>query len=487
MARQFEWELSNTHISYPFEANVEPEDMKAVFADALIMDGSDVDKRIFMNLFTYDPGAETASIDLRYDDYSTFFVGATADVYTYGQWIVVRFISEDERKEVVILLNADEIDGLYSVYPMNAVFVSRVTDRPADRVRSITVKDGVTETTHILTGDVEFVAGYNVQLETLGTMDISNGRTASVVNVSAVSGTGMGLVPSECAPDDVLRTLNGVGPDEGGNVSFTPTGCYRYVFDKTMYTDTEITITGNQITMYNDCYPCCECEDYSRVYKGMTRLYNRGRNTGLRFARMIGTTGAPPEFPGTDYKGLRAEMEYERQQRRLRAMDIFLRPSAGYIMGVEFVFKNNIPGEPLAMDLDIEMTVFKPEGDTTDFDPKLGLIIPESVYVFNSSRGFPWERRRIDQVFPEYSDLTDPNQPVLLNVTRTNDEGEEEPEVILGTEYMAVFFEIYFPDDASPEHEAGVEIMLETPFFKPYELSKTEEILEPFDGVETDE
>jgi hypothetical protein len=482
VARQFEWESSNTHISYPFEPQVDPIDLQEVFADAIIMDGSGENQLIRMHEFDYG----TSTIDLRYLDGTTFLIGAAESVDTYGDWAVMRFADEPNSREAMFLINV----GAASPYPVSAVdavLVARVVDRPAARVRTIEVTDGVTDIVHVLSGDVEFVAGYNMVITPQALSKLFDNRNANTMTLSIVAGAGMGRVPSECEPDGTLKTINGVGPDDSGNVNLTPRGCYRYVRPEDGYSETLISILNHRIVLYNDCYPCCECEDYSRVYKGMDRLYNRGRNIGLRFSNIIGTNSVvgPPPIPGTGYKGLRDDMEEERSKRAIPAMDIFLRPSPGYIMGVQLYFKNNRPGVSLNMD---ELNILfrlanSPEG-REGFDATLGELIPDSIYVLNSSDGSMWAHRTAAQVFPE---LVNFQSPVDLKLTYTPEPTEEEPEppdepVILdGTQYIIVFFEIYFGNtDVEDGDFAGAG--LESPTFLPNDLVKFETLIKPFDG-----
>lgn len=480
MARQFEWEHSNLQIAYPFEPHNDL--FGAVgFADALILDASNTQKRVKLEELVIDPPNST--IDIMYDDNTQFFDGAyESDVVSFGKWVVIKFYSNVERKSVTLMIHEDEVGSYPFVFSLShATFVARVTEKTAKRIDSITVKDNVTDITHVFSEPCKLVAGNNLDIPLITTTAPIQ-RVGSVLRFNVVPGAGLGRDDGDCNPENVLRTLSGVGPDATGNVSLVPIGCYRETRPNTWYTPNNIRISPYTIQLFNDCYPCCECEDYSNVYKGMDRLYLRGRNIGLRLANVIGTVSPSPTEDGTGYKGLREEMEEERQAREIPRMDIFLRPSAGFILGVELLFKNNRPGVTLDMsEVEIEFTMENPEG--SEFDAKQGELIPDSIYVLNSSRGVKWERRVVSEVFVDFVNFLN---PVELSFTYTPEsEPDPGPELLDGTQYLSVFFEVYFGNvenvGVAVDDEVGVG--LDSPTFLPVEkLVKYETLIPPFDG-----
>ena len=254
-----------------------------------------------------------------------------------------------------------------------------------------------------------------------------------------------------------------------------------------------MTISESVIQMFNDCYPCCECEDFGNVYTAMNRLYGRGRNIGLRLANVIGTPSPGPGVSGTGYKGLREDMEDERQLRAIPRMDIFLRPSPGYILGVQLIFKNNRPGVPINMgndELEEPLVLVSMENNEEEgregFDAKTGELIPDSIYVMNSSRGNTWEHRTQSEVFPDYSANFLEDQALILTFTpeptEEEPEPEPEPEILEGTQTLSVFFEVYFGNGDVEDGDiagAGLDSAAYLPVDK---LVKFDKVVPPFDG-----
>jgi len=466
---QPDWEQDNTKIFYPFDIYADPA-LRALFADALIVDRSTkASMPVRLTALSVDAGnLPAATTTLLYADSTTFFTGTVTAATEFGSWITLRFVSPAYDREAVLLLSkkalATPVVGSY-----NSFFASRVLDFPDKRVSSIEVTD-MDNVTHVFTEPVELVAGYNMELAVDG----------SRVAMSAIAGAGAGLVPSDCEPDGLLRTINGAGPDTAGNVDILLKDCYRCAIPYIDYGMTSVTFSPYTLQLINDCYSCCDCEDYDRVYNGMNRLYNRGKNIGNRFRSILGG----PTLPEPGYNELRNDMEDERRKREIPSMLLFLRPSTGFVMGVQVVFRNNRAGVALNLaQMDAELRVEKSPDDMSPFNPLKGKIIPESLYVLNSSRNTQWERRTVDQVFPDYVDLEAANQPVIMNITRLDDNDDPVDEVVVGTEYVVVFFELYFSATALPENDVPVAVSIECGLFAPDTVAEEEKLVASFEGV----
>lgn len=118
----------------------------------------------------------------------------------------------------------------------------------------------VGETT-ISLGDVGLVAGYNMAIT----------REGQRITIAAGVGAGLGRRPGDCEDDEeeplpaILNRLGQAAPDEHGNVELIGGNCWRIVPDP----------ANNRLLFYNDCEPCCTCEDYARASNGVTKRLKR--------------------------------------------------------------------------------------------------------------------------------------------------------------------------------------------------------------------
>lgn len=105
----------------------------------------------------------------------------------------------------------------------------------------------------------QVIAGYNMQFTLEG----------GELEVDVVPGAGGGLVPCWYSVGEVIRTINRVPPDGHGNLRLTSDGCFRI-------SRTNDEIGGvpvlNALWFFNDCPPCCECFDYTKASRAVSRM-----------------------------------------------------------------------------------------------------------------------------------------------------------------------------------------------------------------------
>lgn len=186
------------------------------------------------------------------------------------------------------------------IEPDSAVLDERTIERMPARVLSLTVL------LDEITGPVEFVEGYNMQLAAAETLTSPGHRFRPQLTFAAIPGAGLGIFPG-CEPDPrPVRTLNGVGPTEGGDVFLAATDCY-FVRQPTSLTSTLPRRTRPNVTMSpgnttdddlpdaaagtttsaagwpvsdayahlllgNDCGACCTCQDYIDLAEYMNAI-----------------------------------------------------------------------------------------------------------------------------------------------------------------------------------------------------------------------
>jgi len=126
-------------------------------------------------------------------------------------------------------------------------------------VSGITVVNG-TERSEKLYGDIELIAGNNIQLSVVGVGEFS------AIRIDAISGAGL-VEDCACSNDHAdavpIRTVNGIAAQPDGNFNITTNRC--------------ITTTGilNGIKLDNTCAtPCCGCPELEAL---ATELGQMGR------------------------------------------------------------------------------------------------------------------------------------------------------------------------------------------------------------------
>lgn len=207
------------------------------------------------------------------------------------------------------VLQLSYVKSVEAVTPSEFTVMNEIDSRNLNqiplRVRTIRVQ-GVS-----YSGDIELVAGNNMELS-LAT-EVSGTRDIGSISFAATPGAGDGRTDGCLEPDDSIKTINKVGPDDGGNFLIDMSDCYRiqrpgqlgigiprdftpggaeFVSDMTSQLngqplafiagdDPSATISAilasnyiaaSSLRVQSDCYACCKCVDYENVYKAIIRI-----------------------------------------------------------------------------------------------------------------------------------------------------------------------------------------------------------------------
>lgn len=121
-----------------------------------------------------------------------------------------------------------------------------------------------------LTGDVEFVAGANMQIVTV----VQDGQDP-IIRFNAISGEGTVdecVCEGDAAETEPIKTINGVSPTTAGDLTLNGSDCVQ------------ITPITNGIRITDVCaQPCCGCAELERITQDLERL-NIQAATVQRFA-----------------------------------------------------------------------------------------------------------------------------------------------------------------------------------------------------------
>jgi hypothetical protein len=164
------------------------------------------------------------------------------------------------------------IGALDNIINNAGAFVFGPTDAPIEttaikpalrNVSALYLQNG-TEVSDAINGDVVLRAGRNMQIRVVR----GTGTDPDMIILDALDGTGLNE-DCTCAenPDTpCIRTINGVGPDENGNLDLLPDDCILLTPN----------IAGHSIALKDKCCtPCCGCEELTVVRTTLENVSNQ--------------------------------------------------------------------------------------------------------------------------------------------------------------------------------------------------------------------
>jgi len=148
--------------------------------------------------------------------------------------------------------------------------------RPMIRsITSLAVADAEGNSSERLYGDIELVAGSNIQLSTIVTADETK------IVISAISGEGTieeCICTGDAAESPCIKTINGITPTEDGNFNFVGDDCLSF----------NPIVNGLRVED-SCCTPCCGCEELESVTRDLESL--KTQRTALElFVNDLATT-----------------------------------------------------------------------------------------------------------------------------------------------------------------------------------------------------
>ena len=196
--------------------------------------------------------------------YRTYAFGARLRVH---EWVnattVCRFVQHTAFADA-----AQVVAWPTLIVPGDGTLDERVSEVITRRVASL----GDPDTGVSVAQDVVFANGYNTTMEV--TESRRGLRVITQLIYAAEPGDGLGRYPGCAEPDLVVRSINHVRGGEFGDFQLSAAGCY-WVRQPTQQAGGTATPTPGTLHLGNDCGPCCECEDFVRVQKGVLRTWDR--------------------------------------------------------------------------------------------------------------------------------------------------------------------------------------------------------------------
>jgi hypothetical protein len=160
--------------------------------------------------------------------------------------------------------------------PESAVLDERTLERRLPRVTSMRVDAGSK-----LVETLRWQYGHNLTFD-VETPDPADGeRRKTYVTVNVQPGTGRGVFPADCedSASRYVTQINGVTADEHGSFTLDAGDCYR--LERPIFEELEsgvrraVAVIDHTLQIFNDCGPCCSCDDFINTYEGIRRLRDR--------------------------------------------------------------------------------------------------------------------------------------------------------------------------------------------------------------------
>lgn len=313
-----EYLTANEHIAYPFRedaaplvdawfevdvTNPAPTAPKDFLSDAVILVPAANVGYLYLRSITC-VSLTTYTFEIR-DEAGTSLITFLVDITTPPavHSVIQEYTTSDPIYAIRLLTGPTFVDYLTKigtdlgvgnsvVFGQALPFETGVVEFRPERVTKVRFQDGITSTVYDLDQVVGLYEGFNVELE----------ATEDSVAILAEPGSGEGRNNEDCggspAPSwyDTITSLQGAKPDSDGNINLKGSPCHRIQPDPANY----------RVLLYNDCEPCCLCEDYANVAKSLETRFDRLRVVWGKFNSLVGTVnGHVNEYNTTIFPAIR--------------------------------------------------------------------------------------------------------------------------------------------------------------------------------------
>jgi len=217
-------------------------------------------------------------------DSRTVFATGSADYLDYTVWPSGYSIHRWalDRQQLVVVLDTTHYAEVPDVLQPNAVLDPRTANVVKNDVRRIAVYNQGDAAPLLTVDDTSLLSikeGYNFKIDAEESVrDFSGDRKGAALTVNAIGGEGLGWA-QDCGSDDdkLLRTLN-LASAEAGSMLLSDGECLR-VQPQLAWEGNVPSIVPGAIRVSDDCLPCCDCDDYLRVNKAISRIDRDNVNT----------------------------------------------------------------------------------------------------------------------------------------------------------------------------------------------------------------
>lgn len=275
---EFEWQVSNLDVAYPFRgvtyalgADIP---LSHLISDASVSIPRFTEPVSMTALSSADAGAKVTLVSG--GETMTFESARAVD---YGMWRILTWA--DTRGAVSLSLVVDRVASVRwpATVRTPVAFVPRAI-QPEARGVSGFIADG-----HRVDGDVTFKMGYSLSHEAGA---VSSSRGGNRITITAEDGAGYGVAPCEHECQSFVATINKTGPNGLGDLTIEGVDCYSVLPDLiTSVSDDAIASVG-RLAVHNDCSPCCDCDDFGQFYEeGMGPVIHHSHLLAERYKAVL--------------------------------------------------------------------------------------------------------------------------------------------------------------------------------------------------------
>lgn len=331
--QDFEWLTSNTRVAYPFVGQVDSPTGSSgtpfsdLVVDAYLTYKTDEEQDIRLHSLG-DPSGASVDVEFRFADNSVAFssVGADFKKSAMGIWTFLEW-SKDGGAARLLLDTSKISEFTWPATPTDAYLVGHAVQPLQSFVDTLNAEGESYD------GFIELLAGYNIKLEVRESLSLTPSvRKKTRVRISVDPGSGLGTYPDCTFDPPPVYTINGIGPDSQGNFIMNPQDCYR---GQPPVTNPLVgppwTFKKNTYKFFNNCSPCCDCEDYIYVYDYLLRrTYQKAKQVSDRFYTVR-----------DQYKTLYQQILEQKACREKPRVDLKLVGRHGWCVVVQLVVYNN--------------------------------------------------------------------------------------------------------------------------------------------------
>lgn len=245
-----------------------------------------------------EPAANLYDMEIVDADGNTVFNTLDADVFRTEVWddttIIIEWVNTTTNEILrVVAYTSWESEDLardwpYYFEPTSAVLDARGLERLPPYVTQFAIINDLDDQdadTLIDPGqNVIWGGGYNAEFSHLiadeADLNTEGAAYVRLIQLDLEAGTGDGRFP--CDPEILIKQINGVTPDERGNVTMDATDCYRLERPLENVEGQLADVVKATLSIHNDCGPCCDCDSFVSVYEAIRKLDKQYRDFGIR-------------------------------------------------------------------------------------------------------------------------------------------------------------------------------------------------------------
>lgn len=155
--------------------------------------------------------------------------------------------------------------------PVSAVLDPRVLVRRPESVVELIVETA--DGDFSIKDDTQpiFAPGYNMVITPSANTVVDGGERGASFTFECIPGAGLGKYPG-CAPEELVRRLNGVGPSVTGDLAFIAEQCYRTELVVDTIGEDTVSVVPGTVRISTGCTPCATCDQFKAVYEAIRRM-----------------------------------------------------------------------------------------------------------------------------------------------------------------------------------------------------------------------